>query len=141
VAGNVAEISGAIGYVEYAYAKQVHLSYAKLVNEAGQFVEPGLESLCAAAANADWENAAKNNYYILFLDSPGAASWPITARTFVLFYKNPLDAKATSDALKFFKWSFEKGEQLAIGLDYVPLPENAVKSIEAGWKNIRGSGM
>jgi phosphate transport system substrate-binding protein len=45
-----------------------------MVNEAGQVVEPGLGSFRAAAANANWENAAKNNYYILFLDSPGAAS-------------------------------------------------------------------
>jgi hypothetical protein len=35
----------------------------------------------------------------------------------------------------------EKGDQLAIGLDYVPMPENAVAAVEAGWKNIQGSGM
>jgi phosphate transport system substrate-binding protein len=141
VAGNVGQISGAIGYVEYAYAKQNHLAYTKMINKVGKTVEPTIESFRAAAANADWVGAAKNDFYVLFVDSPGAQSWPITATTFVLVYKNPPDQKATSDALKFFKWGFEKGDQLAIGLDYVPLPNNAVKAIEASWKGIQGSGM
>ena len=141
VAGNVAQISGAIGYVEYAYAKQNHLAYTKMINKAGQAVEPTVESFRAGAASADWVGAAKNDFYVLFLDSPGAQSWPITATTFVLMYKNPSDAKASADAIKFFQWGLEKGDQLALSLDYVPLPENAVKAIEAGWKNIQGSGM
>jgi phosphate transport system substrate-binding protein len=141
VAGNVAQISGSIGYVEYAYAKQNHLSHTKMVNKAGQTVEPTVETFRTAAASADWVGAAKNDFYVLFLDQPGAQAWPITATTFVLVYKNPPDAAATSEALKFFKWGFEKGDQLAISLDYVPLPDNAVKAIEASWKNIQGSGM
>jgi phosphate transport system substrate-binding protein len=141
VAGNVAQISGAIGYVEYAYAKQNHLAYTKMINKAGQAVEPTVEAFRSGAAAADWVGAAKNDFYVLFLDSPGAQSWPITATTFVLVYKNPPDQKATQDALKFFQWGFEKGDQLALSLDYVPLPDNAVKAIEASWKGIQGSGM
>ena len=56
---------------------------------------------------------------------------------YILVYKNPPDQKATQDTLKFFQWSLEKGDQLALGLDYVPLPENAVKAVEASWKNIK----
>jgi phosphate transport system substrate-binding protein len=141
IAGNVGQIAGAIGYVEYAYAKQNHLTYTKMINKAGKSVEPTIESFRAAAASADWVGAAKNDFYVLFLDSPGATSWPISATTFVLVYKNPPDPKATADALKFFQWSFEKGDPLAVSLDYVPLPENAVKAIEASWKGIQGSGM
>jgi phosphate transport system substrate-binding protein len=141
VAGNVAQIAGAIGYVEYAYAKQNHLTYAKMINKAGRAVQPTIESFRAAAASADWVGAASNSFYVLFLDSPGQTAWPIAATTFVLIYKNPPDPKATSDALKFFKWGFENGDKLAVGLDYVPLPENAVKAIEASWKGVQGSGM
>ena len=141
VAGNVAQLAGAIGYVEYAYAKQNHLAYTKMINKAGQAVEPTVETFKAAASSVDWGAAEKNAYYVLFLDSPGAQSWPITATTFALMYKNPPDPKATQDALKFFQWGFEKGDQLALGLDYVPLPDNAVKAIEASWKAIQGSGM
>jgi phosphate transport system substrate-binding protein len=140
VAGNVAQISGAIGYVEFAYAKQNHLAYTRMVNAAGKTVEPTLETFKAGAASADWVGAAKNDYYVLFLNSPGADAWPISATTFVLVYKNPPDQASTREALKFFQWGFEKGDALATSLDYVPLPDNAVKSIEASWKGIQGSG-
>ncbi|HKU64254.1 MAG TPA: phosphate ABC transporter substrate-binding protein PstS [Rhizomicrobium sp.] len=141
VAGNVAQISGAIGYVEYAYAKQNHLAHVKMVNKAGQTVEPTVEAFRSAASNANWSEAANNNFYVILVDQPGAQSWPITATTYILVYKNPPDQKATQDTLKFFQWSLEKGDQLALGLDYVPLPENAVKAVEASWKSIQGSGM
>ena len=140
VAGNVAQISGSIGYVEYAYAKQNHLSHTRMINAAGKTVDPTVETFKAAAAAADWVGAAKNDFYVLFLNSPGAESWPSTATTFVLVYKNPPDAAATQNALKFFQWGFEKGDQAALSLDYVPLPDNAVKAIEASWKGIQGSG-
>jgi phosphate transport system substrate-binding protein len=141
VAGNVAQIAGTIGYVEYAYAMQNHLVYAKMINKAGKTVEPNTDTFRNAAANADWVGAAGKDFYVLFLDSPGADSWPIAATTFVLVYKNPPNPKATADALKFFQWGLEKGQADALSLDYVPLPENAVKAIEASWKGIQGSGM
>jgi phosphate transport system substrate-binding protein len=141
VAGNVAQTAGAIGYVEYAYAKQNHLTYTKMVNKAGQTVSPTVDAFRAAAANADWAGAAKDNFYIILVDQPGAASWPITATTYILMYKQPGDQAASAEALKFFKWAYEKGDSYALGLDYVPLPDTAKQSIEASWKDIQGSGM
>jgi phosphate transport system substrate-binding protein len=140
VAGNVAQLAGSIGYVEYAYAKQNHLTYARMINKAGKTVEPTIATFRSAAASADWVGAAKSDFYVLFLESPGADAWPISATTFVLVYKNPSDQAATANALKFFQWGMEKGDQLATSLDYVPLPDNAVKAIETSWKGIQGSG-
>ncbi len=141
VAGNVGHISGAIGYVEYTYAKQNHLNYAKMINKDGKTVDATPDNFKAAAASADWAAAAKNNFVVLFLDDAGANTWPITATTSAVMYKNPGDKAASAAALKFFKWGMEKGDQLALGLDYVPLPQNAVSAIEASWKGIVGSGM
>jgi phosphate transport system substrate-binding protein len=141
VAGNVAQIGGSIGYVEYAYAKQNKLAHVKLVNKTGQTVSPTVDAFRSAAANADWAAASSNGFYVILVDQPGAQSWPITATTYILVYKNPPDQTATADTLKFFKWGFEKGDQLALGLDYVPLPDPAIKSITASWKGIQGSGM
>ncbi|MBN9545983.1 MAG: phosphate ABC transporter substrate-binding protein PstS [Alphaproteobacteria bacterium] len=141
VAGNVAQVSGSIGYVEYAYAKQNHLSYVKMINKAGQTVEPTVDTFKTAASSADWGSAAKNDFVILFLDQPGPTAWPITATTFALVYKQPGDQAATAAALKFFKWGFQNGGPAAVSLDYVPLPDNAVQVIEASWKGIQGSGM
>jgi phosphate transport system substrate-binding protein len=137
VAGNVAQTAGAIGYVEYAYAKQNHLKYTKMINKAGQTVSPTVDAFKAAAANADWAGAASQGFYIILVDQPGAASWPITATTYILVYKQPVDPAATGDVLKFFKWAYHNGQSQALALDYVPLPDAAVQAIEASWKDIQ----
>jgi len=141
VAGNVAQTSGSIGYVEYAYAQVNHLSFAKMVNKDGKLVEPTLATFGAAASHADWAAAANNNFYIILVDEPGADSWPITATTYIIMYKQPSDTAASAEALKFFKWAYANGDDMARSLTYVPLPDNAVSAIEASWKQIQGSGM
>ena len=141
VAGNVAQTSGAIGYVEYAYALQNHLKYAKMVNKDGKTVEPTLASFGAAAAHADWSTAAQNNFYVILVDEPGADSWPITATTYIIMYKQPSDPAASAATLKFFKWAYANGGDMAKSLVYVPMPANAVQAIQASWKQIQGSGM
>jgi ABC-type phosphate transport system substrate-binding protein len=99
VTENVATSKGAIGYVEYAYAKQNKLTYASMVNKAGKVVEPTLEAFQAAAANADWDHAP--DFYLILANQPGDKSWPMTAATFILMYKNPPDVAASNDALAF----------------------------------------
>jgi phosphate transport system substrate-binding protein len=141
VSGNVAQTSGAIGYVEYAYAKQNHLSYARMINRDGKTLGATVDTFRAAASHADWDAASKQNFYVILVDEPGADSWPITATTYILVYKNPPDPASTAEALKFFKWAYQNGGQMALSLDYIPLPENAVQAIEASWKQIQGSGM
>ncbi len=141
VAGNVAQSSGSIGYVEFAYAKVNHLKFARMINKDGKTVSPTADTFKAAAANADWAGAASQGFYIILVDQPGATSWPITATTYILVYKQPSDVAGTAETLKFFKWAFEKGDAMALSLDYVPLPQNAVQAIQASWKQIQGSGM
>ena len=53
VANNVAQTKNAIGYVEYAYAKQNKLTHARMVNLDGKAVEPVSKTFQAAAANAE----------------------------------------------------------------------------------------
>jgi len=139
VAGNVAQTSGSIGYVEYAYAKQNRLAYTKVVNREHQTVEPSFDSFQSAAAGADWSHAP--GFSLILTDAPGAKSWPITGSTFVLMYKQPVNPQESAVALKFFKWSFENGDAAARSLDYVPIPGNVTKQIETSWKQIQGSGM
>ena len=123
-------------------AKQNHLAYTKMINKAGKTVEPTIEAFRAARGERRLGGCGQERFLRPVPGlSPAPQSWPITATTFVLIYKNPPDQKATQDALKFFQWGLEKGDQLAMSLDYVPLPDNAVKAIEASWKGIQGSGM
>ncbi len=113
VAQNVGNTKGAIGYVEYAYAKQNKLTFTKMVNKAGKTVSPTSEAFQAAAANADWKS--QPGYGVILANQPGDQSWPMTAATWILIYKKPSDPVATGEALKFFAWSYAKGGDMAKG--------------------------
>jgi phosphate transport system substrate-binding protein len=131
VANNVTQMKGAIGYVEYAYAKQNKLPYAGMINRDGKRVSPSPESFSAAAANADWANA--RGFYLILTDQPGAESWPIVGATFILMHAVPDDPAATTEALKFFAWAYQNGDKMAEELDYIPLPSSVVELIKKKW--------
>ena len=131
VANNVAQTKGSIGYVEYAYAKQNKLAYAKMVNKDGKVVAPSSDSFQAAGANADWNS--QPGYGVILANQPGATTWPMTAATWILIYKKPQDPAAAVEALKFFAWSYAKGDKMADELDYVPMPDKVVGDIQKMW--------
>ena len=131
VANNVQNTKGAIGYVEYAYAKQNKLTTVSMINKDGKTVEPNSASFQAAAASANWDKA--NGFYVILTEQGGAASWPIAGATFILIHKQPKDPAAAAEALKFFAWAYAKGDKMAEELDYVPMPKNVVAEIEKVW--------
>ena len=131
VAANVKQTGNSIGFVEYAYAKQNKLTYGDMINKDGKKVEPVSESFAAAAANADWKDAA--GFYLLLTDQPGAKSWPITASTFILMPTEPKDAASATAALKFFDWAYAEGGEAAKSLDYIPMPANVVDLVKTEW--------
>jgi phosphate transport system substrate-binding protein len=133
VANNVAQTKGSVGYVEYAYALQNKLTYTKMVNKSGKTVSPTSEAFQAAAANADWKS--QPGYGVILANQPGDKAWPMTAATWILVYKQPADAAATGEALKFFAWAYKKGAKMAEELDYVPMPAKVAADVEASWKN------
>ena len=132
VAAYVQRIKGAIGYVEYAYALQNKMNAVQLKNRDGQFVAAGESSFIAAAANAKWDKA--NGFYEILTDEPGKASWPISGATFILMQKKAANPARNAEVLKFFDWAYAKGDQMALTLDYIPLPDNVVKLLQASWK-------
>jgi phosphate transport system substrate-binding protein len=133
VANNVAQTGGAVGYVEYAYAKQNNLTSVNMINRDGKSIPPSAASFEAAAASADWEKA--EGFYVILTDQPGASTWPIAGATFILIPKQPPDAEAAVEALKFFAWAYANGSQMAEALDYVPMPGSVVTAIKKMWAN------
>ena len=131
VSNNVGQTKGSIGYVEYAYALQNKLVFTKMVNKDGKAVSPTSEAFQAAAANADWNSVP--GYGVILANQPGDSSWPMTAATWILLYKQPSDVAATGEALKFFAWAYKNGGKMAEELDYVPMPANVVKDVEKTW--------
>ncbi len=133
VSAFVTRIPNSIGYVEYSYVKQNKMTYAKLKNSAGTFVDPDDTAFKAAAAGADW---AKSFYQIL-TNQPGKDSWPITGATFILMHKvqdKPLNA---TSSLKFFDWAYKNGDKTADDLDYVPMPVSVKDAIRKSWSQIK----
>ncbi len=135
VAANVTKIDGAIGYVEYAYAKQNKMTHLSLINKDGNAVQPKEASFSAAAAKANW--AGTPNFAVNLNNQPGAGSWPITSASFILMYKKAEKPEQSAEVLKFFNWALTKGQKMATDLDYVPLPDNAVKAIVKSWADIK----
>jgi len=138
VSNNVGQIKGSIGYVEYAYALQNKLVYTKMQNKDGRVVSPTSAAFQAAAANADWSSVP--GYGVILANQPGAASWPMTAATFILIPKQPPDAAAAVSALKFFAWAYTEGGKMAEELDYVPMPAKVVSEIKEMWTKSITSG-
>jgi len=132
VSAFVQRIPAALGYVEYAYAKQNKLTYALVRNADGNYVEPDDDSFKAAAAGADW---TKSNFNEILTDKPGKATWPISSATFILLHKVQDKPAQGAEVLKFFHWSYKNGAKMAAELDYVPLPDSLVKLINTTWTN------
>ena len=131
VANNVGQAKGSIGYVEYAYAKQNKMTHTKMVNKDGKTVEPTSATFAAAASHADWSSVP--GFGVILANQSGDDSWPMTAATWILVYKQPKDAAATAEALKFFAWAYKNGGKMAEELDYVPMPESVVGDVEKMW--------
>jgi phosphate transport system substrate-binding protein len=131
VANMTKQTVGAIGYVEFAYAKQNAMTFTRLINKAGKPVVPTADAFQAAAELADWSHAT--NYYLILTDQAGEKSWPITGASFILMHRQPKDVAATRDALSFFAWALAQGGAMAADLAYVPLPASLVKQVEQTW--------
>ena len=132
VSGTVHNIKGGIGYVESAYAEMNHLTTTQLQNKAGKFVTPTMDSYKAAAASADWSKV--QNFAIDLNDQPGDNSWPIESATFVLLPTDPKDPSQSAAVKKFFDWGFAHGNDIAVQLLYIPLPEAVQNAVRAVWQ-------
>jgi phosphate transport system substrate-binding protein len=130
VAAFVQRLPGAIGYVEWAYAKQNKMTYVGLKNAAGTVVEPKTETFKAAAAGADWSKS----FYQILTNEPGKDAWPVVGATFVLLHATQDKPEQGTETLKFFDWAFKNGNQAANDLDYISLPDSVVAEIRSQWK-------
>jgi len=130
VAAFVQRLPGAIGYVEWAYAKQNRMVYTGLKNSAGAVLEPKTETFKAAAAGADW----KKSFYQILTDEPGKDARPVVGATFVLLHTTQDKPAQGAETLKFFDWAFKNGDQAASDLDYISLPDSVESEIRSQWK-------
>ena len=127
VSGQVTTTPGAIGYFEMAYAKSNNIKSALLKNAAGTFVEPSVDGAAAAGAGA-----AKNmpaDLKAVFVNAPGATSYPIAGFSWIIVFKNQKDATKGKALVDMLKYTVTTGQQSAASLYYAPLPK-AVQDLD-----------
>jgi phosphate transport system substrate-binding protein len=129
----VRQLPNSIGYVEYAYVKQTNMNWVQVQNRDGQWVAPDDLTFQAAAAGAKWNET----FYQILTDQPGKTSWPITGATFIIMHLNSQKPAEAKEAIKFFTWALDKGDKMALDLDYVPMPDAVVTRIKAEMAKIK----
>jgi phosphate transport system substrate-binding protein len=121
----IKQTPGAIGYVEYGYAKQTRMPMATLQNKSGAYVKVNAESEKAALASVELPPDLR-----AWIPDPGApAAYPIVTYTWLLCYKKYPDAKI-GDALKaVVRYGLSDGQKFSEELGYIALPENVVTAV------------
>jgi phosphate transport system substrate-binding protein len=138
VTGQVKQTPNTIGYVELAYAVHNKLPVALIKNRSGDFVEPSLEAVTAAAAES--VATTPDDLRVSITDAAGKTAYPISSYTYILVYKEQKDAKKAKTLVDFLWWGIHDGEQFAKDLNYAPLPQEIVKRAEAKINSITSGG-
>jgi phosphate ABC transporter phosphate-binding protein len=123
VASTVKEMGGSIGYVEYIYALQKHLSFAQLRNRDGEFVAPGLESIAEAVGHAA---PVDDNFRVSLANVPGTGSYPIASFTWLVVPVHIADETKRTALVEFLKWVLGPGQAQSAALGYLALPKELV---------------
>ena len=122
VTATIKQTPGAIGYIEFAFAKFAKIEMAQLQNRAGQFVSPGGDGGPAALASAQ----LPANLRAWVSDPDGAKAYPIATYTWMLFYKENKDPKKAAALRQLVEYCLGEGQKVSAGMGYIPLPEPVV---------------
>ncbi|KKM68342.1 hypothetical protein LCGC14_1461810, partial [marine sediment metagenome] len=141
VTATIKQTPGAIGYIEYGFAKLTKMPTALLQNQKGEFVAAGSESGAAALATTPFPETNLPGSDVPDLrgwatDPSGADAYPIATFTWLLVYKDQEDdkAKAMRDLIEYMVTT---GQESSESMGYIPLPENVVEKVRNAAKMIK----
>lgn len=139
VAGNIKNMPGAIGYCELAYALRNDMPQALIQNKAGNFIQPKIESISAAA-----QGEIPSDTRVTLTNTDAPEGYPIAGFTWLLVYEeqnyNNRPLAKVKEMVKLFNWMLTSGQQYAEPLDYAPLPKTAQEKALAQLKKITYDG-
>ncbi|MBD1907582.1 phosphate ABC transporter substrate-binding protein PstS [Trichocoleus sp. FACHB-6] len=133
VTAQLLQSEGAIGYVEYGYAKQQNIPVAALENKAGKFIDPSGE----AAANTLAAATLPADLQVSITDPEGDNSYPIVTYTWIMAYKTYEDPQKAQALKNVLNWSLTEGQKYSEELGYVPLPAPVVQKVQAAVNSIQ----
>ena len=137
VAGQVQQLTGAIGYVEIAYAIQNKMTYAQLQNSSGNYITPSLDSASKAADGVTLPDDMK----IMITNSSNPDAYPIVGFTWILAYQHQTDKTKGQELVNMLWWAIHDGQQYNNALTYPVLPAAAVTKAEAEIRSITYQGV
>jgi phosphate transport system substrate-binding protein len=134
VAGLIKQNQGSIGYVELIYSLQNNLSIADLMNKAGKYVKPSIESVTKAAQGSLKD--IPSDFRVSITNAEGKESYPISSFTYLLVYQEMPNPKGM-EIIKFLNWAVTKGQNYTAELHYSPLPKPLVEKVKAKIKTLK----
>jgi len=123
VSGTIQQTANSIGYVELIYAVQNKMTYGKVKNASGEFIQASLASVTAAAASM---KDMPEDFRVSITNAPGKGVYPISSFTWLLIpskIADPAKKKAIKD---FLAWMLTDGQKMTAALEYAPLPKSVV---------------
>ena len=133
VTAQILQNEGALGYIEYGYAKQQNIPTASLENKAGKYIAPSSESASQALA----ATVLPENLRAFVTDPEGEDSYPIVTYTWILAYQKYDDANELQAFKDVIDWSLTDGQAFSEELGYIPLPDNVVKQVQEKMNTIQ----
>ena len=130
----VKELGGSIGYVEFIYALQNHVSFGKVRNRSGEFVAASLESIALATSRSV---QIGDDFNISLVDPPGTGAYPIASLTWFVIPKHIADGTKRSAIASFLRWMLGPGQRQAAALGYLALPKDIVSKEEDAVATLR----
>lgn len=139
VTQQVKQLEGTIGYVELVYAASNKLPVALVKNSGGQFVEPTLEAVTAAAAGAKLDKTT--DFRVSITNASGAKSYPIASYTWLLVKTDNPDAAKAKAIRDFLSWmTTAEAQKMAGALGYAALPGDVAKLVQDRVKTLKAAG-
>ncbi len=135
VTATILQTPGAIGYIEYGYAKQTGVPMASLENKAGNFITPGGDGGAEALASAKFDD----NMRSFNTDPEGDGAYPISSFTWMLFYKDGQDPEKVAAIKQMIEYGLTDGQAMADQLGYIPMPAAVIDQVRAAEEKI-GAG-
>ncbi len=124
----VKEKEGSIGYVEFIYALQNHLSYGKVRNRNGEFVSASLESIASAVSHS---KKIPLDFKVSIVDASGSGDYPISSFSWIVIPSHIADTDKRNAVIGFLRWMTGPAQRQAAALGYVPIPPDVATKEEA----------
>jgi phosphate transport system substrate-binding protein len=132
VTATIKQTPGAIGYIEWGYAKLTKADTALLQNKAGNYIAAGGEGGPLALASADFPP----DLIAWVSDPSNPKAYPIASFTWMLFYRKQDPEKAAA-LRKLVEYGLVDGQKIADSMGYIPLPPSVVEKVRAASASIQ----